>query len=259
MPSTAQVILFFQAVSVLAYGLTGVKLFTSKLHRRYRLFFAYLLFAVPYMVLMAFVDSASQMYGWIFLVCEPVLTVFSVLIVLELFRLVFEDYKGLYTLGRWAMLIALLIAAAISVVGIIPLLSHFRPQPSFWITKELRLEAYVDVALVIFILLIHWFLSRYPIRLSRNVLVYTGVYSVFFLSNAVGLLLWLFLGFQVGVSVNACLIGVSSACAVAWWLGLSAKGEEVKLHAPVLRPGSEEKLLMQLDALNATLAKISRN
>jgi len=264
MPSVVQVTHFlqvtFQAVSVLAYALTIVKLFSSGLRRRYRFFFAYLVFALPVLVWSCLADQTSQHYLWVFLYLEPVSALFSILIVLELYRLVFEDYKGLYTVAKWAMLLAVMIATVVSTVGLLPVLS--RPggrQPSVWIPRELRVEARVDLGLVLFILLILLFLSRYPIRLSRNVLVYTGVYSVFFLSNAVGLLLWLLFGYQVSDPINACLIGVSSACAIAWWLGLSAKGEEIHLHAPILRPGSEERLLLQLDALNATLAKISRN
>src|ERR1035437_358755 len=101
-----------------------------------------------------------------------------------------------------------------------------KPQPSSWMLFEVKAEARLDLALALFILLIVWFLSRYPIQLNRNVLVHTGVYSVFFLSNTLVLLLWLF---QINVieTVNKFLTGITSLCGVAWWLLLSAKGEEV--------------------------------
>jgi hypothetical protein len=45
---------------------------------------------------------------------------------------------------------------------------------------------------------------------------------------------------------------------VAWWLMLSANVEEVRTQTPQLRPDSEERILEQLDLLNATLLKVSR-
>ena len=38
---------------------------------------------------------------------------FYILVVMELYGLVFERYKGLYTLGRWAMYGAIVISATI--------------------------------------------------------------------------------------------------------------------------------------------------
>jgi hypothetical protein len=260
MASTADVTKFFEAVSVLAYGLTAAKLFTSGIYRRYRVFFGYLLFAVPWMASMAWMDPASPRYMWVFVYTEPVEILFSILIVFELYRLVLADYKGLYTLGKWAMIVAVAISAVFSIVSVLPVLSHAsRRLPSWRVAMEMKVEAPLDLGLVLSIFLILLFLSRYPVRLRRNVLIYFGVYSVFFLANSIGLLLFVFQGIQIRDGVNVVLIGISAACAITWWLGLNRQGEEVQMHAPVLQPASEERLLLQLDALNAALAKISRN
>jgi hypothetical protein len=122
---------------------------------------------------------------------------------------------------------------------------------------EIAAERGVFLALVIFILLIVWFLTRYPVPLSRNVVVHTVIYSVFFLCEALGLLWRTLLGFNVTATYSVVSTAISSACAVAWCILLSARGEEVRVQTPV-RPLSEERILQQLDDLNRTLLKISR-
>jgi len=51
---------------------------------------------------------------------------------------------------------------------------------------------------------------------------------------------------------------IGSACSLAWALLLTAHGEEVRAQFPQIRPDAEERILHQLDALNATLLKVSR-
>jgi len=250
----------FELISVFGSALAAWKLYRAGLHRRYRIFFAYLVFQIPY-ISCAFVrEWRPGVYWRLFVISEPLMMILYVLIVLELYRLVLERYQGLYTLGRWAMGVAMAIALAVSVISLraTPAVAKGQSQGQkfSWIIYELKVEARLDLALVLFILLIIWFLSRYPIRLSRNVVVYTIVYSVFFFANSFGLVLWLF---QINVedAVNTGLMGIASACAVAWWLGLSRKGEEIQVNLPSLGPGAEQRVMQQLEALNATLLRAS--
>jgi hypothetical protein len=249
---------FFRIISILGSALTAFKLYRAGLHRRYRMFFAYLVFRIPCMSCGLFLDTSGAPYLWLFTKSEPVIMLFYVLIVLELYRLVLHEYKGLYTLGRWAMGAAMAIAVAVSMLGLRGATTHEVQKFSFWVVFELRAEARLDLALVLFILLIIGFLGRYPIRLNRNVIVHTVVYSVFFFANSLGLVFWFF---KINIKdelVNTTLMGIASVCAVAWWIGLSQKGEEVQVHLPSLGPGAEQRALQQLEALNATLLRASR-
>ena len=203
-------------------------------------------------------DMGGKPYLWLFTRSEPVVMLFYVLIVLELYRLVLAEYKGLYTLGRWAMGAAMAVALAVSIMSLRAATAQQIQNFSFWVVFELRAEARLDLALVVFILLIIWFLSRYPIRLNRNVMVHTIVYTVFFFANGLGLVFWFFQMNIKGDGVTATLMGIASACAVAWWIGLTKKGEEVQVHLPSLGPGAEQRVMQQLEALNATLLRASR-
>jgi hypothetical protein len=268
MPSAALFISFFQAVTILGSALTVLNLLTSGLYRRYRIFFAYFVFRLPYMTLFLVLTnlkglpggngSSSYLYFYAYVYSQPFLFLAYIMVVVELYRLVLERYKGLYTLGRWAMYTAVLISGTISVLTLLPKIGASTPEPSRRLMYEFAAERGIDLALVIFILLIVWFLSRYPVPLSRNVVVHTVIYSVFFLSDSMALLWRTLLGYHMNTTLNVIATAISSACAVAWWLMISARGEEVRVQVPPSRPDSEERILQQLDLLNDTLLKVSR-
>jgi len=115
----------------------------------------------------------------------------------------------------------------------------------------------VDLALVIFLLLMLLFVSRFPVPISRNTVVHVGVFTVFFLSSTLSMLLYEVFGLRLRTWLDAGLTGVSSACVMAWLFFLNGKGEEVRHSLPWINPDHEERILHQLDALNSTLLKIA--
>lgn len=268
MPSAALFTSIFQGVAILGSVLTILRIFASGLYRRYRIFFAYFIFRVVYTTAGLIVTrlkglpggdgTQSYLYFDLYFYSVPFLLLAYILVVIELYSLVLERYRGLYTLGRWAMYGAVLISSTISIVTLLPKLGPSLPEPSRRLMYELAAERGIELALVIFILLIVWFLSKYPVPLSRNVLVHTVIYSVFFLSDALVLLWRTVLGYHVTDTVNAIAGAISAACTIAWAFLLTAHGEEVRAQLPQLRPGAEERILRQLDALNSTLLKASR-
>jgi hypothetical protein len=109
-----------------------------------------------------------------------------------------------------------------------------------------------------FLLLLLVWLSRYPVPLSRNLLIHSLVYSTLFLSGTVGLFARVFFGFQLSRSVSTFLVGVFAACVLTWLVCLSEQGEEVRFSVPHFGPEEEKRILNQLEALNSTLLRISR-
>jgi len=256
MPSHA-LVLFFEWVSLLGAGLLGLKLFKSGLYRRYRFFFVYLISLVPYGICLLVLDVNSGLYQKFWTVTMPLFWLLYVLVVFELCGLILKKYKGLYTLGRWAMGAGLAVAVTLSLLTLLPRISPATPQLSKIMGYILATERGVDFSLAIFILLILLFLSRYPVPLSRNVAVHSVVFSVFFLSNTLGILLRSVFGLHVNDRINLFLMGVSSTCVVAWLVLLNAKGEKVRLSTVHFGRGDEERILLQLDSLNRTLLRAS--
>jgi len=257
MPSSA-LVLFFEWVSLLGVGLTALKLFRSGLYRRYRFFFIYLISLVPYDICLLVLDVNSGLYQKFWTVTEPLFWLLYVLVVFELCGLILEKYKGLYTLGRWAMYLAMAVSVTVSVLSLLPRITPAMPQETRIMGYVYATERGVDFSLAIFILLILFFLSRYPVPLSRNVVVHSVVFSLFFLSNTLGVLLRSVFGLHVSGEISLCMMGISSACMVAWLVLLNAKGEEVRLSTLHFGRGDEERILLQLDALNDTLLRASR-
>jgi hypothetical protein len=257
MPSHA-LVLFFEWVSLLGAGLTALKLFRSGLYRRYRFFFVYLVFRVPYGICVLVLDVKSGLYQKFWTVTAPLFWLLYILVVFELCGLILEKHKGLYTLGRWAMYLGITVAVTLSLLSLLPHITPATPQRSRIMGYILATERGVDFSLAIFILLILFFLTRYPVPLTRNVVVHSVVFSLFFLSNTLGLLLRSVFGLHVSPEINLFLMGISSACVVAWLVLLNAKGEKVQVTTRQFGRGDEARILLQLDSLNDTLLRASR-
>jgi hypothetical protein len=219
-------VLFFEWVSLLGAGLTALKLFRSGLYRPYRFFFLYLVSLVPYDICLLVLDVKSGLYQKFWTVTAPLFWLLYILVVFELCGLILEKHQGLYTLGRWAMYLGLAVAVTLSVLSLLPRITPATPQRS-------RIMGYI-------------------LATERGV-----VFSLFFLSNTLGLLLRSVFGLHVSAEINLFLMGVSSACVVAWLVLLSAKGEKVRVSTRHFGPRDEERILLQLDSLNDTLLKAS--
>ena len=88
--------------------------------------------------------------------------------------------------------------------------------------------------LAIFLLLMLLLLSRYPVPLSRNVVLHAAVYTVFFLSNSMSDILADVFGLHLFTVIDMGLTVVSQLCIFTWLLFLNIKGEEVRVHVPRL-------------------------
>ncbi len=256
--SVASLIIGFQILSLGGSALMAGKLFSTGLYRRYRIFFWYFLFRIPNTSWPLFFSStASPLYFRFWVFTEPVTWVFHMAVVLELYRLVLEKHKGIYTLGRWAMFCGVGTSAVVSVVSLIPRLTLSMTQQSKWMFRYLAMERGVGLGLAIFLLFMTAFLILYTVPLSRNVKIHARIYTVFFFSNFLTFLLHSLFGLTIVPFTNLLAEAVSAACVLAWFLLLSAQGEEVQTSQPIFSPEQERRMLHQLDAFNATLLKVS--
>jgi hypothetical protein len=237
----------------------AAKLFKTGLYRRYPLFFLYFVFRVPNGVWPLFVDLKSDLYAYIWAWTDPIVLIFYILLVAELYRLVLEKYPGLYTVGRWVMYASVCISVTISILSLLPKLTPEMPQRTRKLAYFFVTERGIDTALAIFIILLLLFMSRYPIKLSRNARVHAMIYCVFFLSSTLGLLMRGLFGMLLAGPVNTALTAISAASVLAWLILLSSEGEEVPKVHPYMETPQEQRLLSQLDMLNATLLRASRH
>lgn len=254
--SAGTLVLYLQYLSLCGSLLTAVKLYRTGLSCRYRIFFYYFIFRVLNGIWPLCLDRRSEMYLRLWVISEPLIWMFYVGVVLELYKLVLERHKGLYTLGRWALYFGMALSVGLSVLS---LLLRIKPaQRSRILPYILPADRGVTLSLAIFLLLMLFLLSRYPVPLSRNVILHATLYTVFFLSNTLGNILSGV--FRVGLydSISTGLMVVSCACVYSWLFFLSPNGEEVRMNIVHFGPEHEERLLYQLDSLNTTLLRASR-
>jgi hypothetical protein len=238
-------------------AILSVRLFASGLYRRYRIFCFYLIFATLHLGVLAGINQKSNAYEYIWVWTEPLEWLLYVLVVLEIFALVLQDYRGLSTVGRWALIVAVLVALSASAISLM--------APSQLTTQGHLMRYYylaeraVYFSLVVFLLSILGLLMQYPITLSRNIIVHSMVFSVYFLGNTFLYLMLSMRGFESIVAVTNALSLITLAAVGAWLLMLNPAGELRKVSLrPQWMPGREEELVSQLNHLNAALLRATR-
>jgi hypothetical protein len=234
-------------------AILSVRMFMAGLNRRYRVFFYYLIFATMHLGVLASLKAGSRTYQYVWVLTEPLEWLFFVLVVLEIYALVLEDYRGLSTAGRWALITGVLIALFASGIS---LLAPSQYSQSRLMTYYYVAERAVYFSLVVFLLSILGLLMQYPITLSRNIVLHSMVFSVYFLGNTVLYLLLSMRGADSILMVKYALSTITLLSVGAWLAMLNPAGELRKVRLrPHWMPGREEALVSQLNNLNAALLR----
>lgn len=245
-------------LSIVANGMAAWRLYQLDLHRVYRFFFAYLAFTAVRSLTLFVLPSGptSETYAIVYLLTAPVIWLFYVTVVLELYSLVLRNYTGIHSLGRWTLYAALIFSVTVSVLALIPSAGTESSHLLFWCTT---VERGVVFSLVIFLLLILAFLSIYPVALCRNILVHCVVYSAFFLSISMMILIRNVVGYEVMHLLNTVVLVMNLACYGAWIFFLTREGEQrITMLRHNWMPSDEQRLIEQLNHINVTLMRAAR-
>jgi len=258
MTPSAALELFFRVFAVVGAALTAMRLYRFGLHRKFRVFFAYLIYWAVSIAAVLAIPTQSHLYFYIWVFARPLEWLFYVFLILELYGMMLARHKGLYTVGRWALHAGLLVSVTISAATLLPRLSS-SPTKSWLLPILFTVERGLVFSLLVFLLLMLVFLMRYPIQLTRNVVVHAALFSILFLGNTLGILLFSMLSVRVSRPVNVALLGVSAVCILLWLTLLDERGEEATAKLPFIGPEREQRLVSQLNAINSTLLRATRN
>lgn len=229
-----------------------------------QLYVVYPIFSV-FLFLHLFIDSSAFFFGvqsvpyfYTFIVVEPLLNVAYLLMVWELFSVIFRDYAGLRSLSRWVMGGAAALGAGFSLVmlGVVATQPHLKT----WVPRLAVFERTVTSALVVFIIILLFFISRYPIKLSRNSIVQSLLCSLWFLIDATYCLLWAVLPSRYSLQLDNIQIAAQGLMFLSWATLLSQAGQQqpgrVRRN---ISPEREKALIGELDALNDSLMRAGRS
>jgi hypothetical protein len=258
-PAEQQILLFLQTAALVGLA---VRMWLAGLPHIYVYFFSYLILALLQSVVLTAVgysdaDStalqSSVAYGYAWMASEGVIVCSYALVVLECYANVLRNLAGIASLSRRYVKITLSLSILIAL-----LLLGLEKTPTTIFGYFYSFQRAVVSSLIAFVLLITAFLAYYPVPLNRNVIVYSLGYAVYFLTKAAALFVRN-LGHRWDRPLGDLLIIVSTGCLVFWIFALNRQGEtKTAVIGHKWHTGDEERLLLQLMAINAGLSRAVR-
>jgi len=236
------------------------RLASQGLVRTYKFFAALMLaeFVLAVGLFLFAPDPQSAQYAWAYVASLPVLAVLRVLVILELYSLVLRNHPGIERFGQWVVSGGLLAAVAIAVITLFPDFSNTEQDHVFLLYASI-FERAISSALLLFLALITAFLVWFPVPLSRNTVLHSFVFAVFFLSNSVLLLIRNIVGLDIVRTVSTVNLAVGCACYLTWCLFLTRAGEKRRVTVGHRWDAEgEERLARQLNSVNETLMRVVR-
>lgn len=237
-----------------AAATTAGRLIWLGLAGRFRALLTYLVFLAVASLGLGLAPPASHAYFWMYVFDVPLYCLCSILAVRELLALVFDDYPGIRTGGRWAMYSGLAVATA----GSLLIAGGFRHSTTGHFSRNLlRVEIAqrsIVFSLAVLIATILFFLSRYPLHLRRNTYVSSAFFSALFLAETLQLLVDSLEPGLASIYLDTAENAFAAGCLGIWALLL--KHEQP--HAPPIAhtpTQHENELLAQLETLNHLLAR----
>ena len=203
-------------------------------------------------------QERSNLYGWFYIFSTPVLWILAYLVVLELYRLILEDYPGIASVGRKAVTWCM---------GLFPLLF---PSPMRFPISEGRrgrlpiipvyviFERSTVLGLLLFLVLIQLFLVHYRLRLSPNRMVYATGYALYFAIVVAQDTIVTALGLRVVYSVNLWIV-VAGGVVLLLGAALLRKKGEARVQLESTDSSAERaRLQQQLSDINRLLSRAAR-
>jgi hypothetical protein len=245
-------------IQTLAAGGVAARVVHLNLEKRFPALLAYVGFLAVINLGFGLLNPVSALYFWSYIAVEPLKCVFSILAVRELFSLTFHDYPGIRSFGRWVTYAGVALALGVSLAltrlfwnGGAAGRAH---SHLFYLHVAQRSVVFTLAAVIVTIL---WFLSKYPLHLSRSTLVSSAFFSLLFLGEAMRLLLDSLAPHLYNLSADWAQSIFTSACLGMWAVLLSPETlrETTQIRFSHVR---EEYLLQQLTSLNQMMTRAAR-
>lgn len=243
---------------VLGYVLLLAKLWRSGLFRVYRWFTFYIAYQFCRYAFTAPLAKNTSLYALIYFATEALAWIISALVLFELFNFALEAHAGIRTFGRQVLTGALLVSTLVSVSTLFMNLSRTGAEASV-LESYLIIGRVVNLSLLGMLIILIGFLGYFPVPVNRNTMVHAALFSMYFLAKAIILLSRNLLGGEILAQLNLALFIVATACLFVWSYVLTNAAEQrvVRTSRRTNRE-EEQRLIAQLDEINATLLRSAR-
>ncbi len=239
------------------------RLFTLRLHHVYRVFCAFLIFeafSASFIIVERFSTLDRHVdYRALWLLLRLIYWILSVSMVYALLQALLQSLPGILRLSRRVLNVALALA------GVVALLSAEPEYIASGVSKTavgidhlvgiaLILERLLSTVAVLTLLLMLIFVLWFPVRMPRNLAVFSIGFCVYFTSKTMFLLLHSFWSHNALPVVNIGVTFILSICLVYWIVFLNRAGE----IAPVVMGHSwqadrQSELMRDLEHINEAL------
>lgn len=236
-----------------------VRLWASHLAPVYRWLFVYLAVGVLQQCTLVFIPRNTILYGSVYIFGQASKIVLVIFVVLELYRLALAGQPALAKYGQKTAGVVLCAAAGIAALGLL-FDRTVPPGRSVVLYRVFAFERTMDSFVLIFLVLITLFMTWFPVRMKRNVAFYLVGFMVQFFARSEGLLLLNVLSKQLENALNIAMLAISTTCLLVWLFAFGEEGEKVTtVIGHRWDPGAMDRVSGQLDAINASLMKLSRS
>jgi hypothetical protein len=238
------------------HGILLWRLWSQKLIRLYPFLAVFLGAEALQNIALFSIRRHSTLYGWTYVGSNPILWIVAYLIVLDLYRLILEDYPGIASVGRkavtWCMGMAILISFAYAIPDLKNSTGPFPILRIYYIVERSTV-----LGLLLFLVLVQLFLVRYKLRLSPNRRIYATGYALYFGIAVAEDVIFTSLGIRVVNSVGLWITVTDGLILLAGAVLLGNKGEVAVQLEP--DTGTERAhLQQQLADINRMLSRAAR-
>lgn len=235
-------------------ALAAARLLQLRLARQSPAILWYLVLLAFINVVLGFEDIKAASYYYTYFGLEALKCTLSVVAVREMFSLIFRNYPGIRTMGRWAIYGGTIVAVCIS-FSATRLTGGNHTSWLLFYFEQLQRTVIFTLAVVTGTVL--FFLSRYPLRLCRNTVTSSVFFSALFLCDAARLLIDSMAKYLYNGYVDSSESVFSGLCLVAWALLLRSEDPAEPTRITFADP-REDHLLRELSALNQMMARAAR-
>ena len=234
------------------------RLLSLRLHSVYGVFCLFLVFEIA-MSLATLAET--HLYGafdyrtiW---ACSRVVSwVLSIWIIYRLLGAILANYPALQAFSRKIFGCAIVLAI---VVGFLTGIPEYSSRISGMVGFVLVLDRVISTTALILLIAVLGFILWFPVKMPRNLAVFSIGFAVYFTAKTTFLLALSFWSHESLRLVSNAIVLVLSGCYLCWTILLTPQGKVASVQiGHSWRPADREHLLLQLEAVNASLLRTAR-
>jgi hypothetical protein len=246
-------------LNLAATAILLVRFWLTRIYLSQRVLFAYFLVQLIVSLCLMQVSYQSNAYTYVYVGGEVAAQLLAYFALLELYGNALARHKGLARFGRAAVWIVT------GLVTILATLSATLDQDiprgqSPILHRYFTVERTVDIAILLFLLVIALFITWFPVKMSRNVVLSIAGFSLLYVAKAGVLLALNLMPHSRLAAINGLTMVLTGGITITWSCLVRrevANDEVVAGHA--WDPEEMEHLSHQLDTINTALTRFGRN